>query len=302
MNKKSLIGERFGRLTVIEYNELISKEKGRKYWKCKCDCGNEKTVRQDSLISGVTKSCGCIKKEQQDLTNKTFSYLTVIKRDFEKEKTVAGHNYYWICQCKCGNFTTVRGADLKNGHTKSCGCLSREITTKRNFEDLSIQKFGYLTPIQKIGVSKNGHSIWKCKCDCGNVVNVLATNLKTGHTISCGCFKKSKGEQKIELFLKKMAVNYKRQYSFDDLTINGTKLRFDFAIFKNNSLMYLVEYQGEQHYDIIEHWGGEKQFYHRQLCDDKKRKYCIEHKIPLIEIHYKDFKNIENILLKMIEF
>ena len=49
----SIIGKKFGKLTVIEY-------KGESFYKCKCECGNEKVIRRDSLITGNTQSCGCI--------------------------------------------------------------------------------------------------------------------------------------------------------------------------------------------------------------------------------------------------
>jgi hypothetical protein len=38
---------------------------------------------------------------------------------------------YWLCQCDCGNEVVVRRGDLSNGHTRSCGCLSRELTSAR---------------------------------------------------------------------------------------------------------------------------------------------------------------------------
>ena len=56
-----LTGKKFGKLEVIGVHDTV----GRKtYYVCQCDCGNVKVVRSDSLISGATKSCGCIKKEQ----------------------------------------------------------------------------------------------------------------------------------------------------------------------------------------------------------------------------------------------
>lgn len=54
---KDLTGQKFGRLTVIEYV-------GNKKWKCKCDCGNIVEVKSKSLCSGNTKSCGCYRKER----------------------------------------------------------------------------------------------------------------------------------------------------------------------------------------------------------------------------------------------
>lgn len=58
------------------------------------------------------------------------------------------------------------------------------------FQDLSGQKFGKLTAIKVVGKSKKGESIWECLCDCGNITKSTCSNLKRGHTKSCGCYKK----------------------------------------------------------------------------------------------------------------
>lgn len=65
---KDYKGKRFGRLTVIEFDKRtknISKN-GKVYysyyWKCKCDCGNEKSVLLSNIIKGNSKSCGCLEK------------------------------------------------------------------------------------------------------------------------------------------------------------------------------------------------------------------------------------------------
>lgn len=64
-----------------------------------------------------------------DITGKTFSRLTAISRIASK-----GGRAVWICRCKCGRQAVVSGKQLRSGKTKSCGCLSREITSKRNFK------------------------------------------------------------------------------------------------------------------------------------------------------------------------
>lgn len=56
-----LTGQRFGLLTVIGLKDT---ETRKTYWVCQCECGNVKTVRSDSLLSGAIKSCGCLKKAQ----------------------------------------------------------------------------------------------------------------------------------------------------------------------------------------------------------------------------------------------
>lgn len=56
-----------------------------------------------------------------DLTNKKFGKLLVLEKLYKK-----GNEWYWKCQCDCGNFCEVRGVSLRTGKTKSCGCLKKE--------------------------------------------------------------------------------------------------------------------------------------------------------------------------------
>ena len=58
-----------------------------------------------------------------------------------------------------------------------------------NYQDLIGQKFGKLTVIEYAGKAKDGHSLWKCQCDCGNFCTVCSNNLKSGGTKSCKCYR-----------------------------------------------------------------------------------------------------------------
>ena len=64
-NNIDLTGQRFGRLVVLERAEDNITKSGKKVkcWKCLCDCGNKKIVRQGGLRNGHTQSCGCLHKE-----------------------------------------------------------------------------------------------------------------------------------------------------------------------------------------------------------------------------------------------
>lgn len=53
------IGQRFGRLTVIG-KERVGRQS---YWRCRCDCGNEKSIQCGNISSGATRSCGCLMRE-----------------------------------------------------------------------------------------------------------------------------------------------------------------------------------------------------------------------------------------------
>lgn len=133
-----LTGQRFGRLTVLSRAENIISSNGRKYiaWNCQCDCGNQHIVKQEMLISGHTRSCGCLKRETGskriiDLTGKKFGRLTVLKKSEVEHKN---HIAYWICQCDCGNVVEVAGASLRSGGTKSCGCYKIDRVIERSIK------------------------------------------------------------------------------------------------------------------------------------------------------------------------
>lgn len=58
---RELVGEKFGRLTVVKRGK--NNKYGQTRWHCVCECGNEKIITGNSLISGNTQSCGCLNKE-----------------------------------------------------------------------------------------------------------------------------------------------------------------------------------------------------------------------------------------------
>jgi len=182
---KDITGNKYGNLTVLRYSRTY-KYKSR--WICKCECGNEVEVLGGNLKSGHTKSCGCLIKKlhlsRKDIVGNKYGMLTVISYSRTNKKTAM-----WICACDCGNQTEVSGGHLKSGDTKSCGCLK---STKSYREDFTNKKFGFLTAIS-FSVFRKGHTYWNCVCDCGNHKIVDAGNLKSGHTTSCGCYKKTKG-------------------------------------------------------------------------------------------------------------
>ena len=111
------------------------------------------------------------------LLGKTFGSLTVL----QYSHTNNAGNAFWKCQCLCGNISIVKAKYLNNGDTKSCGCL------KKQHSDLYYlsTKFEKLQPIEKI--VRDWKTYYKCLCNCGNSTVVLASNLLTGNTKSCGC-------------------------------------------------------------------------------------------------------------------
>lgn len=100
----------------------------------------------------------------------------------------------------------------------------------------------------------------------------------------------SKAEIKIEEILERAGLNFKMEYIFPDLrSSNGRPLRFDFVIFDDDgNIDFIIEYQGKQHYEASQKFGGKKGLYQQQFNDNKKRRFCALHDIQLIEIPYTE--------------
>ena len=210
-----------------------------------------------------------------DLTHKEFNQLRVIERADNIGKQTA-----WLCECSCGERTTVRGADLKNNHTKSCGCLRDVKNSERTLNDLTGKYFDNLKVLKRVGSANNRKALWECECKCGSIINVIGTDLTTGHTKSCGCIK-SFGEKKIAEVLKDNNINFIKEYTFEDLRYKN-KLRFDFAILnKDGKLIKLVEFDGKQHYENDNFFGGDT-----KKTDEIKNNYCKNNNITLVRIPY----------------
>lgn len=64
MIELSLGSERFGRLVATQKKKILKGNRNRTYWECVCDCGSVVDIRQDQLKSGTTRSCGCLKIDQ----------------------------------------------------------------------------------------------------------------------------------------------------------------------------------------------------------------------------------------------
>lgn len=180
ITKEIEIGDRFGKLTIIEKLERKKNEKLK--WKCKCDCGNVTSVKDYDLKTGVTKSCGCIRYKKRQINDikigMKFGKLTVIER---KENDKRGKTR-WLCECECGNKKEVSARYLRIGFVTSCGCdkvKKREVTIGKSY--------GCLKVLQKEKNDKRSKSMWLCQCVCGKTKVISGKELLGGCVKSCGC-------------------------------------------------------------------------------------------------------------------
>lgn len=143
--------KKFGILTVKGY---AFTKKAVAYWYCECDCGNSVIISRNNLVSGNTKSCGCIlhspSKKRLNLIDKVFGKLKVIS--FSE---VRNNHTYWKCLCSCGNERIVNSDALMQGYTRSCETCSNI----PHFSEGEKEVAEYIKSIYKGEVVENDRSL-----------------------------------------------------------------------------------------------------------------------------------------------
>ena len=146
-------------------------------------------------------------RKLEDLAGKRFGRLVIVRR--------AGSLYNrsaWLCICDCGNEKVINGNNLKRGNCTSCGCYRKEMSIKVNtgniytLKDLTGKRFGRLLVIERTKTPehiKGNRVYWLCRCNCGNEKIISGLNLRNGHTLSCGCYKKEKARATAENLIGK---------------------------------------------------------------------------------------------------
>lgn len=200
-------------------------------------------------------------------------------RSTKKEK-------YWKTKCpQCGEIQSVRSGKIgqlckscASKHNRQCRQISC-IT-----DDLTGKTFGYWKVLHKT----NKSNFWHCKCqNCGTERDVFRGSLTSGDSKSCGCIN-SWGEEYIIQLLEELNIKYKRQISFEDLrSKKNYKLFFDFGIYdKNDNLICLIEFDGQQHYSYHNDWYRTiDEFHDAQERDNLKNKYCDKKQIKLFRLN-----------------
>ena len=199
--REGLVGKQFGRLTVQDVENYLNKDGKKKGYqaKCQCSCGKEKIVVVNSLLKGLTTSCGCLAKEV------SAEKLHIWRRENPiPDKEVVGKRIEGIKKSKE---------------------VSSDLLLKKYRETLISKKYGNLTVVEvqphtrKSTGDKDGFEAI-CECTCGNTVIVILNNLLSGNTTSCGCNKGRSVEQwKEELIGKcygRLTIRDVQQHYEDD--------------------------------------------------------------------------------------
>ncbi len=302
-NAIDLTGKQYGNLLIL-YRTLnredVTKNR-RPQWVCKCLCENQTILIKSGIDirNGKVVSCGC-KKGHRTIevpAGTIFGQWEVINRTNDR--------VYYLCKCLCCNKTEkeVSYKNLKSGQSTKCLSCGAKAAGLKNSKDECGKVYGFLkvvkraTEEEKPRTDRTG-AYWNCEClKCGrkNVI-VFGDYLRNGDTKSCGCLN-SMNESKICTILNKYNIQYKTQVSFSDL--GKGRLAFDIGVYNNDVLLYIIEYDGIQHFENG-HFNSDIEQTHKN--DMIKNKYCFDKNIPLIRIPYNKEYNDKDLFLATTRF
>lgn len=161
------------------------------------------------------------------------------------------------------------------------GCPKCAGNAKKTHEEYVSEVFNIDPNIEVVGQYSGANTpiLHRCKKD-GNVWNISPSDVLRGR----GCPKcvASNGEKYIANWLNKHKIDYIEQKSFRDC-LDKKSLPFDFYLPEYN---VCIEYQGRQHYEPIDYFGGQKSFEIQQRHDKIKADYCNKNNIRLLCIPY----------------
>ena len=281
--------ERYKTLNILEPISNLNSDIN-----CECqDCGYKwtSTLRKLSLLT--SDNCCPVCAGRKFDSNELLAYIKDNHIDIENVPKLKSEIIKCTCQ-RCNYSWETTSLSLLN--RKGCPkCNNRVRKTHEEFCSDFKEKYGdtynvvdtYINSSTKIKVK---HNI------CGNDFMYNPSNIYNKSIHICPyCYNKtSNGEKIIENFFNVNYIDYNQHKTFPYLRgVGNGSLSYDFYLEKQN---LLIEFQGIQHYEPVEIFGGEKQFKIQQEHDKRKREYAINNNIKLLEIPYWDFDNIEEIL------
>jgi uncharacterized protein with PIN domain len=257
------------------------------------ECGHIYKVNPNSFLRGsrcpyckgnAKKTDAEFKQEVFDLVGGEYTFLDAYINSYTKIKVK--HN-------KCGNvYTVAPHVFLKGVRCPYCAGLIKKTDEqfKKEVYNLVGDEYTFLDTYTNSATKlRVKHNV------CGNVYSVRPTDFFSLHN-RCPYCNSPKGETIITKILNNLNIRYEYQKTFDDLR-DIHLLSYDFYIPDQN---ILIEYQGIQHYQAIEYFGGDATFKRQQKHDKMKLDYAKAHHHNLIAVPYTEdtFSKIKKYLLK----
>lgn len=273
--KKIKVTCKEGHSYEVAYNSFMSGKRCKK-------CYNENTRKRLTISY----------EEIYNFINSIGYFLHTPKEDYTDTKSRIE------VSCDKGHRYSVRANSLRIGRRcKKCSDKEKGIKSRVPYEKMVeyVNQDGY-----KLLTSKeeyNGtHSY--CLFQCNRSHNPYRSKMSEFLQGSrCPTCRESKGEKKIRKILNECNVSFFQQHKFEDCRFKQV-LSFDFYLSEYN---LCIEYDGIQHYKIIEAFGGFNGFVETKIRDTIKNEYCKNNNIGILRIPYFKFDEIENILLNKLK-
>ena len=190
----------------------------------------------------------------------------------------------------CRNKYEVTWNHFKHG-IRCPRCSGNERLNNRKIDKRMFELVG--NEYIRLGRYLNAHTKMLIKHNlCGNDYEVMWANFQQGYR--CPKCNESKGEKAISNILSYLNINYTPQKRFPECKYKNT-LPFDFYVHNKKSKL-LIEFDGRQHFESVEIFGGDDGLKETQFRDEIKNDFALSKNIPLLRIPYTEQDNIEKIL------
>lgn len=199
-------------------------------------------------------------------------------------------------KCKyCGKEWNIRPSDVLNGKScRECSCQRFGQRMRKSHQQYVGDLLKINIDIEPVGdyINTDTAILHKCKV-CGHIWPIKPNHTLAGH--GCPVCNQSRGEREISGWLDESHIKYIPQHKFSDCR-DKLPLPFDFYLPQEN---ICIEYDGLQHFEPIDWFGGEESLKITQYHDNIKTNYCKENKITLIRIAYNQsvIEELNKILL-----
>lgn len=261
-------------------------------------CGHKYGVTPNKFMIG--RRCpACFGKHRK--TNKMFEvevkdaadgeYTPLTEYKNSKQKVLMRHN-------RCGREWMVEPNKFLNFGTRCPICSKRDagVRGRKSHEDFLDEvneiSGGEYIPLSMYAGNKRGVNM--LHIECGRKYIVTPDNFLSGNR--CPHCSSSRGEKRVSDILNLAGVNYTKQYS-NERCRDINLLMFDFAITDGDKdVLGIIEYDGEHHFEPIEHWGGLEGLRGVVRRDGIKDDFCYKNEIPMLRIPYWEFENVESLV------
>ena len=282
----------------LKPNDIISGSSKKVWWKC--DIADDH-IWKASIVNRTQKDSGCpmcskdiiVESNCLSITHPEIALLwhPTLNGNLKPNKVASGSNkkVWWKCpkgedhewKTTPNNISSGQGcpvcAHIKIVRSNSFGTYHPDLLKEWNFDrNVKVDPFK-ISSSDSVKVSwicaKNNNHKWKA-----------SVGVRVYKNTGCPSCSGSKGEDKIEKYLFTIEMPFETQKKFEGLKVKG-KLKCDFFIPKINTV---IEFNGNQHYESVDYWGGKEGLAKRKKHDKIKESYCKENGINFEVIRYDE--------------